>query len=92
MLIVPGLPDQLPILAKTTAGLVVAAWPRMLDLQMAALYLGISAKTIRNHRHKLPGMRKWGDKIVFDRHALDRMIDRSQGMRSLWVDAEKEIK
>ena len=67
----------------------VAGWPRLLTVEMAALYLGLSPKTIRNHQHKLPGMRKWGGKIVFDRRALDRMIDHAGGRRSLWVDAER---
>ena len=70
---------------------VLAVWPRLLTVDMTALYLGLSAKTIRNHRHRLPGCRKWGDKIVFDRHALDKMIDRSGGLRSLWVDADRLI-
>lgn len=68
---------------------ILAVWPRLLTLQQAALYLGLSPKTIKNHKSKLPGRRKWGDKIVFDRCALDKMIDRSEGLRSLWVDAAR---
>ena len=42
--------------------IVLADWPRLLSVELAA---------IRNHRHKLPGMRKWGGKIVFDHKAND---------------------
>ena len=63
--------------------------PRGLDTQAAARYLGLSPQTIRNHKYKLPGLRKWGSLIVFDRHEIDRMLDHSGGRRSLWVDAER---
>ncbi len=69
--------------------IVLAEWPRLLSVELAAAYLGLSPKTIRNHEHKLPGMRKWGGTIVFDRKALDSMIDHAGGRRSLWVDAER---
>ena len=81
-----------PDLKITTTGdgrVVLAEWPRMLSVDLAALYLGVDAKTIRNHKYRLPGLRKWGTKIVFDRYALDKMLDRSGGLRSLWVDAER---
>ncbi len=79
---------QLP-LQLADGHIVLAVWPRLLTVDMAALYLGINAKTIRNHKYRLPGMRKWGGKLVFDRHAIDRMLDHSGGRRSLWVDAER---
>ena len=69
--------------------IILATWPRLLTVEMAAAYLGLSPKTIRNHRHKLPGLRTWGGKLVFDRHAIDKMLDHSGGRRSLWVDAER---
>ncbi len=74
---------------REDGSIILATWPRLLTVELAALYLGLSPKTIRNHRYRLPGLRKWGDKIVFDRHAIDRMIDHSGGRRSLWVDAER---
>lgn len=64
-------------------------WPRLLTIDMAARYLGVSAKTIRNHGNRLPGRRSWGGKVVFDRHEIDRMLDKTRGMRSLWIDAER---
>lgn len=66
-------------------------WPRMLTVEMAAAYTGMSEKTLRNHGCKLPGKRKWGGLIVFDRRAIDGMLDRAGGVRDLWVDAEKLI-
>ena len=77
-------------IGKTDNGrVVIASWPRLLTVEQAAAYLGLSPKTIRNHKCQLPGRRNWGGKPVFDRYALDKMIDRSRGTRSLWVDAEK---
>ncbi len=74
---------------QAKGGIVLAAWPRLLSVELAARYLGLSPKTVRNHKYKLPGLRKWGGLIVFDRQALDRMLDHSGGRRSLWVDAER---
>ena len=65
------------------------AWPRLLTIEMAAQYLGLSPKTIRNHGNCLPGRRNWGGRVVFDRHEIDRMLDKTRGMRSLWIDAER---
>ncbi len=80
---------QIEITKTDTGQVIVACWPRMLTVEQAAAYLGLSPKTIRNHKYQLPGRRNWGGKPVFDRYALDKMIDRSRGTRSLWVDAEK---
>ncbi len=81
--------DDHPAAGKREGAIILATWPRLLSVEQAAAYLGLSAKTIRNHRYRLPGLRKWGGKIVFDRQALDRMLDHSGGRRSLWVDAER---
>ena len=64
-------------------------WPRILTVEMVAAYLGLSPKTIRNHGNQLPGERRWGGKVVFDRYEIDKMLDKARGLRSLWVDAEK---
>jgi len=69
--------------------LAIRVWPRLLTIDMAARYLGLSAKTIRNHGNLLPGKRSWGGKVVFDRHEIDRMLDKARGIRSLWIDAER---
>ncbi len=82
-------PEEPPRAGTPQNGMVLTSWPRLLSVELAAQYLSVSAKTIRNHRYRLPGLRKWGNKIVFDRHALDRMLDHSGGRRSLWVDAER---
>ena len=80
--------DATPVITQHH-GIVLSCWPRLLTVEMASLYLGLSAKTIRNHSNSLPGRKQWGQKVVFDRHAIDKMIDRSGGLRSLWVDAER---
>ena len=89
MLIVPDLPDQLPILAKPNAGVVIACWPRLLTMKMAAIYLGLSVETLkkRERGHQLPGRKTFGKRVVYDRLELDKMIDRNNGHRDLWVDA-----
>jgi len=80
-------------IAMTDSGqVIVACWPRMLTVELAAAYLGLSPKTIRNHDCQLPGRRSWGGKVVFDRQAIDRMLDHSGGRRSLWIDSERLCK
>ncbi len=83
---------QLEIAKTDTGQVIVACWPRLLTAEMAATYLGLSPKTIRNHQYRLPGKRSWGGKIVFDRLAIDRMLDHSGGRRSLWIDSERLCK
>lgn len=69
--------------------IVMVDWPRLLTIELAAAYLGTTVKSIRNHGCRLPGRRKMGSRVVFDRKALDAMLDRAGGMRDLWVDAER---
>ena len=81
--------DELKTALANSDPLAIRVWPRLLTIDMAARYLGLSAKTIRNHGNLLPGKRSWGGKVVFDRHEIDRMLDKTRGMRSLWIDAER---
>ena len=82
-------PTDQPDQVQHDARVLLSCWPRLLTVEMAATYLGVSPKTIRNHRYRLPGMRKWGGKVVFDRQAIDRMLDHSGGRRNLWIDSER---
>lgn len=61
----------------------VAAWPRLMSITIAAEYLGLSESTVRKRLDLVPGLRRWGRRIVVDRHVLDRMIDES-GSMDLW--------
>ena len=54
---------------------------------MTASYLGLAVQTVRNHRGELPGRRMLGGHVVYDRHVLDKWIDRNNGRTDLWVDA-----
>ena len=85
--------------------IVVTDWPRLLTITQAALYLGISPQTIRNRDAgwtredgtkvepvPLPGRKTWGSKPVYDRHALDRLIDENNGVSDLWIDAGRIAK
>ena len=58
-------------------------WPRLLDLETAANYLGVSQSTVRAwldegkiRPHPLPGIRGRHslEKIVFERAELDRFV------------------
>jgi excisionase family DNA binding protein len=66
-------------LVRTTSGPVDA--PRLLDVEGAAGYLGVSAWTVRDlvergslSRVALPGVRR----LLFDRCDLDRLVDTSR--------------
>lgn len=72
--------------------LVVMPWPRLLTIEQAASYLGLSAQTIRNRKNLLPGRKLWGAKPVYDRVALDRLIDENNGVSDLWIDAGRITK
>ena len=61
---------------------IIDRWPRLLGISETAEYLSISPKTIRNQlglkapcpfpvRHK-----RYGRRILFDRHDLDEYVDR----------------
>lgn len=62
---------------------VVRPWPRLLTIDVAADYLGVSAGTIKEwladgkiRPHPLPGIRGRDqlEKIVFERSILDRFV------------------
>ena len=74
---------ELEITKTDTGQVIVACWPRMLTVEQAAAYLGLSPKTIRNHRYRLPGMRKVVGKVVFDRQAIDRSRGQYGGRRGV---------
>ena len=85
--------DDHPHLPKLPEGqLVVAVWPRLLTVRMAAVYLGLSVETLKKRGRELPGRKAWGRRVVYDRVELDRMIDNNQQPRSLWVDARRRVR
>ncbi len=63
--------------------------PRMLDIPQLAQYLGLAEQTVRNHAPEIPGRRKFGRKVVYDIKAVDRWLDRNDGITDLWLDARK---
>ena len=76
-------------IAKTDDGrVVIASWPRMLTVELLAAYIGLAAQTVRNNADRIPGRRNLGRRVLFDRHVIDRWLDRGDGARDLWVDAK----
>ena len=63
--------------------------PRMLDIPQLAQYLGLAEQTVRNHAPEIPGRKKFGRKVVYDIKAVDRWLDRNDGISDLWLDARK---
>lgn len=63
--------------------------PRMLDIPQLAQYLGLAEQTVRNHAPEIPGRKKFGRKVVYDIKAVDRWLDRNDGISDLWVDARR---
>ncbi len=63
--------------------------PRMLDIPQLAQYLGLAEQTVRNHAPEIPGRKKFGRKVVYDIKAVDRWLDRNDGITDLWLDARK---
>lgn len=55
---------------------VLPDWPRLMDVDLAAAYLGIGASTLRERG---PAPVHIGRRALFDRHALDRFADALAG-------------
>lgn len=47
-------------------------WPRLMDVELAAAYLGIGASTLRESG---PQPKRLGRRVLYDRHDLDRWAD-----------------
>lgn len=48
-------------------------WPRLMGEGMAAAYLSIGTTTLREHG---PAPKRYGRRVLYDRHDLDRWADR----------------
>ncbi len=48
-------------------------WPRLMAVDMAAAYVGLSATTLRENG---PAAKRMGKRRLYDRHDLDRWADR----------------
>ena len=69
-----------------------AITPRLLNVAQTAAYLGLAEQTVRNRAYEIPGRRKIGRRLLFDRVALDRWIDRGDPIRDLFIDARQAIR
>ena len=64
----------------------------MLEIPQLASYLGLAEQTVRNHAAEIPGRRRFGRKVVYDKKVVDRWLDRNKGVTDLWVDAKKMLR
>jgi hypothetical protein len=61
--------------------LIIYGWPKLMDIELSAKYLSISAKTIRNgtgRRSEQPfpvKPRRFGRRVLFRKEDLDRFAD-----------------
>lgn len=70
-----------------------AALPRLMGLDMAAYYCGVSRNTMLRwiEGGRLPEGRKISGRVVWDRSQLDVALDRMMGVESRPLDARDEI-
>ena len=66
--------------------------PRLLTVPQLAVYLGIAVQTVRNRSAEIPGRKCIGRRVVFDRLAIDRWIEKNNGIRDLWLDARQSMR
>ena len=84
---------QPPIPSKAdTASVVLSCWPRLLNVKMTALYLGQAVQTLRNRAGEIPGRKRFGRRVVYDRELLDKWISENNGCTDLWLDARRRMK
>ena len=67
-------------------------WPRLLSVELLAAYLSVAPQTVRNNADRIPGRRRFGRRVLWDRRIVDRWLDRNDGSRDLWVDARAMAK
>ncbi len=73
-----------PITAST-------CWPRLLTVEKAALYLGVSRETLKKNGIGLPRLRA-GRKVLYDRELLDRLIDGCPPGADIWVALPRQAR
>lgn len=64
----------------------------MLDIAELAKYLNLAEQTVRNRSREIPGRKKFGRKVVFDRQVIDRWLSNNDGTRDLWLDARRMMR
>ncbi len=67
-------------------------WPRLLTVERAAAYIGLAAQTVRNRAGEIPGRKRLGRRVVYDRAVLDRWIDRNNGRTDLFLDGVRLLR
>ncbi len=82
-----GQPD--PIAATDNGRVVFSCCPRLLSIEGAAAYLGISETKLREFVHRLPRLR-CGRRILFDRRALDEYVDYFRPDQDISIDKRIE--
>jgi hypothetical protein len=62
-------------------------WPRLMSVDLASAYLGLSATTLRE---KGPAAKAYGKRRLYDRHDLDRWADRLGGQPLTMAEQKQE--
>ena len=55
-------------------------------------YLGLAVQTVRNRAGEIPGRKRLGRKVLYDRNVLDRWIERNNGRTDLFIDGVRLLK
>tara|TARA_B100000686_G_scaffold352724_1_gene455742 strand:+ start:1367 stop:1645 length:279 start_codon:yes stop_codon:yes gene_type:complete len=64
-------------------------WPRLLSLELAASYVGVSEHLFKkNLGTRWPHPLRDGNRILWDKHELDRMIDGTQAEHQRTINLE----
>ena len=66
--------------------------PRLLTAPQLAAYIGVAVQTVYNRSAEIPGRKCIGRRVVFDRLAVDRWIEKNDGVRDLWLDARQRMR
>ena len=85
-------PTDQPDHLQRDARVVMPCWPRLLSVELAANYLGLAVQTVRNRAGEIPGRKRLGRKVVYDRDVLDRWIERNTGRTDLFLDGVRLLK
>jgi hypothetical protein len=64
-------------------------WPRLMGVDLASAYLGLSATTLRANG---PAPKAYGKRRLYDRHDLDRWADRLGGQPLTAVEQRAEAR
>ena len=63
--------------------------PRLMTVLQCAAYINVSERTLRNHGDLIPGRKRLGRRVLYDRVLIDRWISENNGLTDLLLDASR---